>query len=177
MERVVPVAYPEAYLSYLVYFHGVRDYFECHEVLEEEWKKHPRGERQSYWQGLIQIAVALYHWRRGNLVGAERSVLNAIANLEGERTHLRELALDYPQVMAQLQELLSKVKNGHPYESINLPITDASLIEKCEKRCREKGCTMFNPSDMTDTNLIHKHQMPNRDQVISKREAKKYRNR
>ena len=33
--------YPEAYTDYLCYFHGARDYFECHEVMEEYWKEHP----------------------------------------------------------------------------------------------------------------------------------------
>ena len=27
------VNYPEAYIEYLTYYHGARDYFECHEVL------------------------------------------------------------------------------------------------------------------------------------------------
>lgn len=31
--------YPEAYIEYLAEFHGSRDYFECHELLEEHWKK------------------------------------------------------------------------------------------------------------------------------------------
>lgn len=51
--------YPKAYIDYLVYFHGLRDYFECHEVLEEHWKKDDKAERKKYWVGLIQIAVAL----------------------------------------------------------------------------------------------------------------------
>ena len=31
--------YSQAYIDYLVHFHGDRDYFECHELLEEHWKK------------------------------------------------------------------------------------------------------------------------------------------
>lgn len=31
--------YPAEYLEYLVYFHADRDYFECHEILEEYWKE------------------------------------------------------------------------------------------------------------------------------------------
>ncbi len=38
--------YPNAYLDYLVYFHGHRDYFECHEVLEEYWKKDQAGKKR-----------------------------------------------------------------------------------------------------------------------------------
>ncbi|WP_313639078.1 DUF309 domain-containing protein, partial [Paenibacillus sp.] len=31
------MAYEPLYLEYLVYFNRDRDYFECHEVLEELW--------------------------------------------------------------------------------------------------------------------------------------------
>ncbi|HET7579433.1 MAG TPA: DUF309 domain-containing protein [Bacillales bacterium] len=165
--------YPEAYIHYLVYFHGVRDYFECHELLEEEWKKDPRGRRKPYWRGLIQIAVALYHWRRSNFTGAERSFEHAIDNLADEQTALQGLALNGTKLMDQLFHLRQNVTEHKPYESINLPITDQALIKKCERLCEEKGCIMGNPSDLTDEAILHKHRQPNRETVISKREKKK----
>lgn len=33
--------YPEAYVAFLHEFHTTRDYFECHEILEEYWKEDP----------------------------------------------------------------------------------------------------------------------------------------
>ncbi|WP_205628902.1 DUF309 domain-containing protein, partial [Acinetobacter baumannii] len=51
--------YPEALIDYLVYFHADRDFFECHEVLEDYWKSLPKEERSLFWVGLIQIAVGL----------------------------------------------------------------------------------------------------------------------
>ncbi|HEX6923010.1 MAG TPA: DUF309 domain-containing protein [Bacillales bacterium] len=162
--------YPSAYVDYLVYFHGVRDYFECHEILEEEWKRDGKGQRKPHWQGLIQIAVALYHWRRENFTGAERSLENAIRNLKNEGETLQRLALDNERLMEQLKQLYQNVKNKNAYESISLPITDETLVEKCEKLCKEKGCTMGNPSDLSDLQILHKHRQPKRDAVISKRE-------
>jgi predicted metal-dependent hydrolase len=44
-------------------------YFECHDTLEEVWSG-IRGEARDFFQGLIQVAVGLYHWRNGNLGGA-----------------------------------------------------------------------------------------------------------
>jgi len=38
--------YPEPYLEYLIQFHAERDYFECHEILEEYWKSAPANERE-----------------------------------------------------------------------------------------------------------------------------------
>lgn len=66
--------YPKPYIDYLVYFHTNRDYFECHEVLEEHWKVADPRHRNVLWVGLIQVAVSLYHHRRSNYVGAERTM-------------------------------------------------------------------------------------------------------
>ncbi len=43
-----------------------RRWFEAHEVLEGAWRPTPAGPERSLLQGLIQLAVALEHWRRGN---------------------------------------------------------------------------------------------------------------
>lgn len=44
-------------------------YFEAHDTLEEAWSG-IRGEARDFFQGLIQVAVGLYHWRNGNAGGA-----------------------------------------------------------------------------------------------------------
>jgi hypothetical protein len=56
------------------YLGGVRffndgDFFEAHEVWEGLWLETSGPERRFY-QGLIQAAVALYHFGNGNLRGA-----------------------------------------------------------------------------------------------------------
>lgn len=45
------------------------DWFECHETLEELWVGE-KGEMRGFYQGLLQLAVALHHWRDGNFKGA-----------------------------------------------------------------------------------------------------------
>lgn len=45
------------------------EWFECHETLEELWVGE-KGELRDFYQGLLQIAVALHHWRNGNYKGA-----------------------------------------------------------------------------------------------------------
>jgi hypothetical protein len=51
-------------------------FFEAHEVLEDVWRAAPERERK-FLQGLIQVAVALHHHSRGNLVGC-RSLLDRV---------------------------------------------------------------------------------------------------
>ena len=45
------------------------EWFDCHETLEDLWVG-SEGEIRSFYQGLLQIAVALHHWRNGNFGGA-----------------------------------------------------------------------------------------------------------
>ncbi|WP_318248656.1 DUF309 domain-containing protein [Geomonas subterranea] len=46
------------------------EWFECHETLEDLWVGE-KGELRDFYQGVLQVAVALYHWRNGNFKGAE----------------------------------------------------------------------------------------------------------
>lgn len=55
-------------------------YFECHETLEALWMQED-GAIRDFYQGLIQLAVALHHAARGNQRGAEVSLLNALERL------------------------------------------------------------------------------------------------
>ncbi|MBV8362269.1 MAG: DUF309 domain-containing protein [Deltaproteobacteria bacterium] len=45
------------------------NFFEAHELWEHRWKK-AEGEEKTFYQGLIQAAVALCHVQRGNYTGA-----------------------------------------------------------------------------------------------------------
>lgn len=60
------MVYEPLYLAYLVYFNRDRDYFECHEVLEELWLEQNHN---PLYKALLQTAVGLYHFRNGNVRG------------------------------------------------------------------------------------------------------------
>lgn len=44
-------------------------WYECHDTLEELWAVE-QGEAKDLYQGILQVAVALHHWREGNHRGA-----------------------------------------------------------------------------------------------------------
>ncbi|MCA8939981.1 MAG: DUF309 domain-containing protein, partial [Planctomycetes bacterium] len=48
-----------------------KDFFECHEFLEEIWR-HSSHQHARFYQGLIQAAVCFYHWGNANFDGAMR---------------------------------------------------------------------------------------------------------
>src|SRR5689334_1151554 len=45
------------------------EWFECHETLEELWVG-KKGELRDLYQGMLQVAAALHHWRGGNYKGS-----------------------------------------------------------------------------------------------------------
>ena len=47
------------------------DFFECHEVFEELWSE-SKGDDKRFLQGLIQAAVALFHFGNENFGGAKK---------------------------------------------------------------------------------------------------------
>lgn len=67
----------ELYREFVRLFDGGK-YFEAHEVLEEAWRAAEGGDKLFY-QGLIQVAVALHHHSRQNASGA-RTALAAAAD-------------------------------------------------------------------------------------------------
>jgi predicted metal-dependent hydrolase len=72
-------SYDKLYVEFVYYFNVERDYFECHEVMEELWLEEGRA---PLYQGLLQVAVGLYHYRNGNLRGAIKLFAAAVEKLE-----------------------------------------------------------------------------------------------
>ena len=56
-------------------------FFEAHETMEQLWIKKGRHKGDPY-QGLVQLAVAREHLKRGNLEGARRVYVKAHQKLE-----------------------------------------------------------------------------------------------
>lgn len=59
---------------------NARQFFEAHEVWEEIWLAEHEPER-TFLQGLIQIAAAFHHYRRGNSEGAESLLAAGIVKI------------------------------------------------------------------------------------------------
>jgi predicted metal-dependent hydrolase len=74
------IDWPEEYLEFIRLFNE-RDFFESHEVLEDLWVVEVEP-LKTYYKGLIQWAVALCHWERGNPSGARKLYLSGTRYLE-----------------------------------------------------------------------------------------------
>lgn len=55
---------------------NAQQWFECHETLEPLWME-AHGEQRTFYQGIIQSAIALHHWKNGNYNGSQALLTSA----------------------------------------------------------------------------------------------------
>ena len=69
------------------------DWFECHETLEDLWIG-SEGEIRCFYQGVLQISVALHHWRQGNFGGAVSLLAGGADYLSRVRSVCQRIEVD-----------------------------------------------------------------------------------
>lgn len=100
-------SYSPLYVSFFHYFNIEQDYYECHDLLEELWLEEGR---EAYYQGLLQVAVGLYHLQNDNRNGAVKLLASALDKLESYPEavwmglYLDKLKQDVKQVLIRLQQ-------------------------------------------------------------------------
>jgi len=129
--------YDPLYVRFLHYFNKERDYFECHEVMEELWLEEGRS---PLYQGLLQVAVGLYHARNGNFSGAVKLLTAAVEKLERYPEH--RLGIDLDKLIADSRAYLAQLReSGEEFQfyDLDVAITDpelaglvAAVVEKAE---------------------------------------------
>ena len=82
-------------------------YYEAHEVWEDLWRLTPLPLR-TFYQGLIQAAVGLYHLERGNRVGARGQLSKSIRHLSETRSLAH--SIDSASLIRQLEEIQSEMQ-------------------------------------------------------------------
>lgn len=162
--------YPKEFIQYLIHFHGDRDYFECHEILEDYWKRVDKGNKDSIWVGFIQVAVSTYHHRRGNFKGARRTLEKALTIFSGQTSLLTNLGFDSVIFMLLLHSRLSAIEKEEAYTSFELPICDLLLLKESKIECKQAGFLWGKESNIANESLIHRHKLRDRTSVIHERE-------
>lgn len=98
-------AYDPLYLEGIENFNRC-DFFEAHEVWEDVWKD-DQGPSRKFYQGLIQVAVALHHFGNGNIRGARKLYHSSRAYLEPYRP--RHMGLDVDKLLAEFERCFAEV--------------------------------------------------------------------
>lgn len=157
-----PLFHP-LYIEYCTYFNGNRDYFECHEVLEEYWKKVAPGKRNHPLVGYIQIATGMYHWRRGNIRGAIRIIQKGFKIISEHRSSIFYEKIDVNNFLENIEYHLEKMKNNEAFRTFDLIITDDELKKIVDKR-------LCNIAPVDEQFILHKHSLRDRSEIIALRE-------
>ncbi|MDU1844318.1 MAG: DUF309 domain-containing protein [Niallia nealsonii] len=161
--------YPTEYMQFLVHFHGDQDFFECHEILEDFWKKVDSRNKESIWVGFILIAVSCYHHRRKNFTGAEKTIQKSRKLLEKKKEAIRELGLDDTSIILLLKNQEDCIKNKQIFFPYHLPISDSQLERKCAQLAHSMGMK-WKKNEPIPLEIIHRHVMRDRSIVIKERE-------
>jgi len=95
------------------------EFFACHDVLEDFWGELTCPEKPLF-QGLIQAAVALYHFEEGNLGGARRMASSC-------RAYLSPFAptcggIDVERLLADMQSCFHELLEDHASYPFHLTI-------------------------------------------------------
>lgn len=111
--------YDPLYVQFIHYFNIERDYFECHEVMEELWLEEGRD---PVYQGLLQVAVGLYHDANGNRNGAIKLFAQALDKLEGVQDE--RLGIDLEKLVNDSRTYYRKLNRAldEPFEPYDLDI-------------------------------------------------------
>ncbi len=109
------------------------DYFEAHEVLEDLWVIEVEP-LKTYYKGLIQVAVAICHWERGNASGARKLYHSGMRYLEPYPDHYEGLSLD--ALRLKMRNLFTPLLES---TGTKLPLLDRDLIPVLEFRHEKKS--------------------------------------
>jgi len=88
-----------------------REFFECHEVLEEAWTPE-RDPRRLFLQSLIHMAVGFYHHTRGNPVGAIRQLRKGLRKIAAYLP--AEEGVDTARLEQEARSVLEAIESGRP---------------------------------------------------------------
>ncbi len=116
---------PEKYLEGIRLFNE-EEFFEAHDVLEELWAE-VFGEEKKFLQGLIQAAVALYHFGNENLGGARKLYRSMREKLEQYPTpymgiDLLQFLLDMESCFQELLDAGETYPEGVTLQDDRIPV-------------------------------------------------------
>jgi len=100
--------YDPRYLEGIEKFNAC-EYYDSHEVWEDLWTEY-RGPSRKFYQGLIQAAVALYHFGNENIRGARKLHGSVHGYLEPYAP--RHLGLDVTGFLADFDRCLAEVASS-----------------------------------------------------------------
>ncbi|MEW6286753.1 MAG: DUF309 domain-containing protein [Chloroflexota bacterium] len=141
------------------------EYFEAHEALEHAWKAEG-GAAKNLYRGILQVAVAYLHIRRGNYNGAVKVYERSRKWLDGlpavcKGVDVRQLRKDAEKVMEAIRSL-GPERIGEFDPALLKPVqwkeAQPYICDRCGSEMYEKNCKVTCPNcgnrfDCSDLNI------------------------
>ncbi|MER1985489.1 MAG: DUF309 domain-containing protein [Solibacillus sp.] len=164
-----PLFHP-LFVEFCAYFNTHEDYFECHEVLEEYWKDIAPGARLHPLVGYVQLATGLYHYRRGNTVGAARILAKAKANLQLNSDSPFVDYIHLAQLLKDTEQALARIAADEPFQPFTIELTNPTLQQLVNARAASLP--------VQEKHYVHnKHMLRDRSDILLARAEKMKRSR
>lgn len=112
-----------------IHLFNEHEFFEAHEVWEDVWHM-AWGTKHSFYQGMIQCAVALEHYRRGN----PRGVVSLFDSYRRHFRHVPEvfMGLDVRKFLSAMHEVLRPVVDAAELPEQGTIVLDPASVPKIE---------------------------------------------
>jgi len=158
------------FVKFIVYFNENQDFFECHEELEEYWKSIPNSTKEHPLASYILLSTGLYHWRRGNSVGALRTLKKAIKGMSDQVEFYPEFSdgIDFDELCENVGKAIMQIENGQPFVSFPIKVTSPVLTSLTTEIIPSMKLLPFGSDS-----VIHKHMLRDRSAIIQERNEKK----
>lgn len=146
------------WLEYLLSFHASRDYYACHDFLEEWWFE--IGNPQNHLlMGFIQLAVGLYHWRADNFNGAHILFDKCTHIFIAHKEELDNYGIDNEALLSLLHTVKLSVNHREHFYDVNLTFSDHTLEVELNTLALTRNLSLYALSDLHNPHLVHKHKL------------------
>ncbi|WP_418963934.1 DUF309 domain-containing protein [Cetobacterium sp.] len=121
----------EKYFEFIDTFQNQRDFFKCHEILEEIWIEETKCETRKHLSiNLLLISVGLYHWRNKNFKGAIQVFENSLNNYDEVSMEMESIGIDSKLLKKIVLDIVDNLKNKQDYREVFLPIYQQKNLKK-----------------------------------------------
>jgi uncharacterized protein len=107
-----------------------REYFECHETLENLWNREP-GPIRVLAKGILQVGVGCYHLLRGNYRGAVLKLASGTAYLEPFAPRCRQV--EVARLIADARRLHDVVVALGPERISDIDLALLPIVERTDE--------------------------------------------
>lgn len=159
-----PLFHP-LFVQFIIYFNDHQDYFECHEVLEEYWKEIAPKDKTHPLTASILLSTGMYHWRRGNSSGARRSMTKAYERYLANNKSVFIEGINFSELLQNIKTSIDSIDKKQSFQSFKIQIDSPDLLRAIEQHPTVTA--------LTGDQLIHKHMLRDRTEILNAREEKR----